>query len=124
MTEQGYKKLFRRYRPIWKAFEENGWTVKLDGNEVTLGNYSPAGEELCETLYLDGEESIVKQLYALYDNFDEEEHATMWLDAKRNGVNGVPSIQTLVHDAERISEMYLQLFLLADENYKYCKGTK
>ena len=58
MTEQKYKKLFRLYRPIWKAFEENGWCVERSGNEVMLCNYSPAGEELYETLYLDGEENI------------------------------------------------------------------
>ena len=29
----------------------------------------------------------------------------MWIEAKRNGVSGVPSTQELVYDAEEISKM-------------------
>ncbi len=124
MTEQEYSRLFEFYRPIWEAIEDIGWKVERNGNEVTLGNYSPAGEELYKTLYLDAEKDIPKQLYELYDSFDEEEHITMWVNAKQNGVAGVPSIQRLVHDAEDITEMYEQLFCIAQEKYSLCKEAK
>ncbi len=124
MTEQEYSRLYEFYRPIWEAIEGIGWKVERNGNVVTLGNYSPAGEELYETLYLDAEKDIPKQLYDLYDNFDEEEHITMWVNAKQNGVSGVPSIQRLVHDAEDITDMYIELFTTAYEKYSLCKEAK
>ena len=33
----------------------------------------------------------------------------MWLDAKNNGVSGVPDIYTLVQDAEKIQNMLDEL---------------
>lgn len=124
MSERKYKKLFARYRPIWKAFENIGWNIRRYDNTVELENYSPAGEDLVETLYLDEKENIVRQLYDIYDNFDEEEHIAMWLEAKRSGKQGIPCVWTLVKDAEEITEMYKQLFCLAQENYELCKGGK
>lgn len=116
-----FSRLYEFYRPIWYEFEAIGWTVERSGNEVMLGNFSPAGEELCETLYLDGKDNIPKQAYDIYDDFDEEEHAAMWLEAKPNGTSGVPSIQRLVHDAEEITRMYEQLFCAAQEKYALCE---
>ena len=119
--ERIYFRLFDFYRPIWEKFEEIGWNIERHENTVELQNYSPAGEELIETLYLDDEDNIPKQLYKLYDDFDEEEHAIMWLDAKQHGVKGVPPIWTLVKDAEEITKMYDELYTIAYDNYSLCE---
>ena len=119
-----FSRLFEFYRPIWDAFEKIGWNVERDYSIVTLGNYSPAGEELIETLYLDDKANIPDQMYLIYDEFDEEEHATMWIDAKRNGTQGIPSIMRLARDAEDITDMYIKLVAAARESYSYCTEEK
>ena len=119
--EKDYNRIFECYRPIWNALDEMGWSARQDGDTVELENYSPAGEDLIVTLFLDGEETIPKQLYNLYDDFDEEEHVTMWLEAKQSGTRGVPCLWTLVKDAEQITKMYQQLFCIAQEKYPLCR---
>ena len=56
--------------------------------------------EICERLdwsiYLDA-------------NFDIDEHIELWIEAKRNGVKGVPSARELVYDAEAICKMLQEL---------------
>lgn len=119
--ERIFSRLFDFYRPIWEKFEEIGWHVERDYSIVELNNYSPAGEELVETLYLDDKGNIPQQLLILYDDFDEEEHAVMWLDEKQHGVKGVPPIWTLVKDAEEITKMYDELYTVAYDNYSLCE---
>ena len=42
--------------------------------------------------------------------FDVDEHVEMWIEARRNGVRGVPSsIRELVEDAEDIDKMLEEL---------------
>lgn len=42
-------------------------------------------------------------------NFDIDEHIELWIEAKRNGVKGVPSTRELVYDAEAICKMLQEL---------------
>lgn len=42
-------------------------------------------------------------------NFDIDEHIELWIEAKRNGVKGVPSARELVYDAEAICKMLQEL---------------
>lgn len=42
-------------------------------------------------------------------NFDIDEHIELWIEAKRNGVKGVPSTRELVYDAEAIDKMLQEL---------------
>lgn len=68
--------------------------------------------EICERLdwsiYLDANEDVeLRKEYAA--NFDIDEHIELWIEAKRNGVKGVPSARELVYDAEAICKMLQEL---------------
>lgn len=63
--------------------ERLDWSIYLDANEdVELRKESPAGEDFSIEL---------------------------WIEAKRNGVKGVPSARELVYDAEAICKMLQEL---------------
>lgn len=44
--------------------------------------------------------SLCKEFWDLYNNYDIEKNVYMWLEAKRNGVPGIPGIVDLVHNEE------------------------
>ena len=91
---------------IIKTSEALGWSVEDDGDAVSFYQYSPAGEDFRFTV---GKGNIIEEVkeYAAY--FDIDEHIEMWIEAKRNGVSGVPSTRELVHDAEDIDSMLQEL---------------
>lgn len=83
------------------------WSIYLDANEdVELRKESPAGEDF--SICVDSKNFIqnVKEYAA---NFDIDEHIELWIEAKRNGVKGVPSARELVYDAEAICKMLQEL---------------
>ena len=88
---------------IIEIAERLGWTVKeYDDGTAEFSQYSPAGEDFSFTVKA---ENAAQDIYAYYNNFDVDDHIEMWIEAKNNGVAGVPSIRRLVDDAEAISEM-------------------
>lgn len=99
-------------KKVIKAIEDLGWFVKEYDDEYMLEQSSPAGEDIVE--YIRKGEDVVSQVWDIYNNFDEEEHVEMWVNARHNA-SGVPSIRELVKDAEEISEMYKQLALAVDK---------
>ncbi len=115
------ERLYSYLKPMFDEIEKLGYSVNRDGNSVTLTNYSPAGEELIITLYLDSEDEVTLQLYKLYNRFDEEDHAYELLNAKKQGLSGVPSMRELIDDAVAISEMYGQLYETAISAHGLCK---
>lgn len=87
--------------------ERLDWSIYLDANEnVELRKESPAGEDI--SICVDSKNFIqnVKEYAA---NFDIDEHIELWIEAKRNGVKGVPSARELVYDAEAICKMLQEL---------------
>ena len=87
--------------------EEKGWRVtKNTDGSVDLAQYSPAGEDFFFTV---SESSFVEDVEEYAEGFDVDEHIQMWIEAKSNGVRGVPSARELVHDAEDIQEMLNEL---------------
>lgn len=88
---------------IIEAAEKLDWAVKeYEDGTAEFSQYSPAGEDFSFTV---NAENAAKEIYEYYDNFDVDDHIEMWVEAKQNGVAGVPSIRQLVEDAEAISEM-------------------
>ena len=88
---------------IIEAAEKLDWTVKEhEDGTAEFSQYSPAGEDFSFTVNV---ENAAQEIYEYYDNFDVDDHIEMWVEAKQNGVAGVPSIRRLVEDAEAISEM-------------------
>ena len=68
---------------------------------------NPCNEDWCETLTIQNPktkkeliESLYKEVWNCYDAFDVEENTYLWLEAKRNGFNGVPGVVDLVHNEE------------------------
>lgn len=86
------------------------FTVEEEKNkELTLYMYgdNPCNEDWCETLTIQNPktkkeliESLYKEVWNYYDAFDVEENTLLWLEAKRNGFNGVPGVVDLVHNEE------------------------
>lgn len=95
------EKLSKKYLDV---LEEQNWTVAdyTGDGRVDLETESPAGEDFIICVEVKNLQDSVKE-YA--SNFDVDEHIEMWVEAKKNGVQGVPSARELVHDAEAISEM-------------------
>ena len=99
------KKLKKKYLDI---LEKQDWRVcdYTDDGMVEIEKYSPAGEDfiLCVDV-----ENFPDAVAEYYDNFDIDEHIEMWVEAKRNGTGGVPSVRRLVIDAEAIDDMLKEL---------------
>lgn len=92
---------------IKEIAERLGWEVdERDDGTVELCNYSPAGEDISFTV---NAKEAAKEIYECYNGFDVDEHIEMWIEARENGVPGVPSTRRLVEDAEDISEMLKEL---------------
>lgn len=70
--------------------------------------WSPAGEDMYFTVDI---ENFAHNIYEEYDNFDIDEHIEMWIEARKSGVSGVPSIRRLCQDAEDISD-FLENFAM------------
>ena len=92
---------------IKKIAERLGWRVdEYDDGTVEFSQCSPAGEDFSFTV---NAKEAAKEIYEYYDDFDMDEHIEMWIEARENGVIGVPSTRQLVEDAEDISEMLKEL---------------
>ena len=92
------------YRDICEKLD---WSVTSDGDgNIELEKYSPAGEDYIITV---GEERFVDNVKAYAASFDQEEHIAMWVEARRSGTRGVPSIKELVEDAQAIDDMLREL---------------
>ena len=83
---------------------------------------SPAGEDISFSIDFDESklpceqiQEIIDQLGSYYECFDTEEHITLNIEAKKNGVAGVPDIETLVEDAQKIDDMIRQLSEFIDK---------
>ena len=110
------KELEQKYIDI---LEENDWSVSSYTNDgrVELEKYSPAGEDFLMCVEVENFPESVRE-YA--NDFDADEHAAMWIEA-RGKVNGTPdSIRELIKDAEAIQKMLNKLAdtLVKDENNK------
>ena len=101
---------------IVSILEEEGFSIvgEIERNGQSdlfvaeLEAYSPLGEDLITDVIYDGTDTGFVEAFARYaENFDEDEHARMWIDRIDCG-RGVPSkAALLVKDAAEIKEMLL-----------------
>ena len=91
---------------IIEVSETLDWTIVDDGYTVTFSRYSPAGEDFSFAV---DKENIIEEVKKYSAYFDIDEHIEMWIEAKRNGVSGIPSTRELVYDAEDIDDMLKEL---------------
>lgn len=80
--------------------KEKGFELYMDGD-------NPEGEDWCTVINIDNpkdKNNLLKKLYEeiwnCYDAFDIEEETLLMLEAKRNGLRGVPGVVDLVHNEE------------------------
>lgn len=99
------KKLNEKYLAI---LEKLDWAVisYTDDGRVELEKYSPAGEDFAICVEVENFPAAVEEYSA---GFDIDEHIAIWIEAKKNGVSGVPPARELVHDAEDIDKMLQEL---------------
>ena len=90
-------------KKLREVCENLDWRViKCEDGTVELETFSPAGEDVVVSVPM---KNFPEEIQAYYNDFDPEEHAEMWIEAKRNGVGGVPSIRCLIEDADAIDSM-------------------
>jgi len=99
------KKIEEQYLEV---LENHGWAVSsyTDDGRVELEKYSPAGEDFSICV---GVESLPADVREYAAGFDIDGHIEMWIEARKNGVSGVPSTRELVHDAEDIDKMLQEI---------------
>lgn len=90
------------------VLEKQDWAVcgYTDDGRVELEKFSPAGEDFIMCV---GVENLPEEVREYATGFDIDEHIEMWIEARRNGTNGVPSTRELVKDAEDIDKMLQEL---------------
>lgn len=104
------------------ACEKLEWNVtECDDGTVELQQYTPAGEDF---IFYVKASDFRKEIEDYYEDFDIDEHVTMWLKAKEAGTAGVPTARELVHDAEAIEEMLKQLSYTVDKIYEEINNTE
>lgn len=90
------------------VLEKHNWAVcgYTGDGRVELEKFSPAGEDFIICVEVGNLPAEVREYSA---GFDIDEHIEMWIEARRNGTRGVPSIRELVKDAEDIYKMLQEL---------------
>lgn len=97
-----------------KVYNKGKWDKEITEKYVEFSQESPAGEDFSVCVFYDALHNIAHELYTWWEDFDIEEHVKMWLEAKSNGVLGVPDIVTLVKDAQDIDGMCEKLWLAVE----------
>lgn len=90
------------FEVIKEAAEKCDWGVHEYDNEIEFESWSPMGENYVFSVSKD---NIVDELQEYYNNYDPDEHAEEWVEARAHGVQGVPSIRDLLNDADAIDKM-------------------
>ena len=95
----------QKYKDVLESLD---WSISDFTNDgrVEIQKYSPAGEDFCICVDVENFPEAVAECAA---DFDIDEHIEMWIEAKNNGVRGVPSTRELVEDAEAIDKMLQEL---------------
>lgn len=98
-------------KKIMDVLESLDWELncveKEDGKYYAeIENYSPAGENLVETIWYNGTgKGFIEAVQEWASDYDADEHAEMWIGLR--GQRGVPnSIRVLANDADEIGEMF------------------
>lgn len=113
-----------------KTANELGWSVvwsnqNCNGKTEKYAEFyqeSPAGEDFGFTCFYETLADLIDEIGKVSIDFDIEEHVTGLLEAKQNGLRGVPDIVTLVHDAEELDKMIEELWLTLDGIKRAIRG--
>lgn len=85
-----------------KICEYLGWEVYETEDDIELRKFSPLGEDFGFSVDAD---KFIEGVRKYWQDFEPDEHAAMWFNAK-DRVPGVPrDLQALLNDAKAIDEM-------------------
>lgn len=88
-----------------KVIEKQGWIVREGVDDIEICQYSPLGEDFFFTVT---KNNIANDIISYAEDFDADEHATMWIDCRGKG--GVPdNVRALIKDADDIKQMLIDL---------------
>lgn len=85
-----------------------GWEVQQseEDHSIYISQNSPAGDDFGFEITCDGTlEEFAHEIYEYWQNFDIDDYIDMRIEARHNGVSGVPTTRELVKDAEAIDCM-------------------
>ena len=103
----------KRFREIAEGL---GWSVTIDGNDIELSQYSPAGQDFSFSIRKD--RNYIEQVYEYYNGYDPSEEAMLWVDDCGHGKNGAPhDLLDVLLDMKEIEKM-LETLYTALINYK------
>ena len=77
--------------------------------ELEFSKYSPAGEDFSFSVSGKTKKELKDEIQSYATDFDVDEHIELWIEARKNGVDGVPNIRELVKDADDIYDMLEEL---------------
>ncbi|MDV3429223.1 MAG: hypothetical protein LIR50_19720 [Bacillota bacterium] len=104
---------------VIKIAEKLDWSVQVNEDELTFGNYSPAGQDFNITITANNSEDIVKEIQERCNNFDCSEETFLWLDDTGHGTNGSPyDMKDLYEDMESCLKMMQELYNALEEGKK------
>lgn len=112
-------KMYEKMRELdWKFHDPEIEEGTEEDIEIEIENWSPAGENIIETIRFDGTpEGLLQSLKENAESFDVDDHVEMWIEGR--GKNGVPdTARELVEDAEAIQEMLDDLYNAVSEIYE------
>lgn len=81
-------------KSITRILLKHGFTVDKEDSQYFIHQYTPEGEDW--GFYLEH----LKDIVDYSENFDPGEEFAMWVDAKRNGIHGVPEYDDLWEDQQ------------------------
>lgn len=87
-----------------------GWSVNIDGTDIELSQYSPAGQDFSFSINKEGD--YVQQVYEYYDGYDPSEETMLWVDGSGHGKNGAPyDLIDVLTDMKAVEKMLETLYM-------------
>lgn len=96
-----------------QIIEDHDWNIidvsEQDGTPyLEIESWSPAGEDLCETIWIRDGQTLAEAAREWADSFDKDDHVELWVEFR--GKRGVPrTARELVEDADAIQDMFNNL---------------
>lgn len=98
-------------RALRKAIEKCGWNINSD-TSIEMWT-DTAGQDVF--IECNKPEELVDAIKNRYENYDIDEEVKLYLEAKNNGFQGVPSATILVKDCEEVAKKLEELYFAVCE---------
>ena len=94
-------------KKVKKVIEDLGWSFNSN-TSITIQT-TTAGQDVC--IGCDKGESLKETIKFRYENYDIDQEVSLFLEAKKHGVKGVPEVTLLVKDCEEVLSKLKELWL-------------